>query len=68
MSDAITLIEAQEQLAAWMEASKFVAKGLQYSIGNRTLRREDSEQIRENINYWLGMVNKLKSGLSLIHI
>jgi len=57
----ITLAQAQERLTAWLEADAAVARNQSYSINNRSLTRADAEQIRENIDYWQGKVDKLKA-------
>jgi hypothetical protein len=64
MMAAITLAEARSQLSAWLTASKKVAAGQSYQIGNRQLTRVNAEHIDKMINYWQGMVNKLESGTS----
>lgn len=59
----ITSAQAEEQLAAWLEASLKVAGGQEYEIGGRKLRRADLGLINEQIKYWDGMVRRL-SGTS----
>jgi len=52
---------AQTHLDLWLEAETAVATGQSYQIGNRSLRRADLEQIREQIQYWDGMVQQLSA-------
>ncbi|SHE67656.1 hypothetical protein SAMN02745157_0690 [Kaistia soli DSM 19436] len=52
----IDLAMAQAQLAAWLEASAAVARNQEYRIGDRTLRRVDAAEIRNQIDYWEGKV------------
>lgn len=56
---AISITEAQEQLQLWLTASRLVAEGKSYAIAGRTWTGEDSKEIRENINFWSGMINEL---------
>ena len=57
---AITLTEAQEQLANWLAAERALANGGQaYAIGNRSLTRADGQFIAERITYWRGEVARL---------
>lgn len=55
----ITLSQAQEQLNAWLEASKSVANGKSYQIGDERLTNEDSDRILKMIQFWNGMVKSL---------
>jgi hypothetical protein len=58
-----TLIQAQAQLDAWLQASLNVSVKQAYEIntgGNsRMLRYADLSEIREMITYWTGIVNSL---------
>lgn len=60
---AITLEQAQAQLAAWLSASSATASGKSYTIqveGNsRTLTRNDADEILKMINYWRAEVTRL---------
>lgn len=58
----ITLAQAEAKLALWMEADDAVAGGQGYSIGNRSLTRADSKEIRENMQYWEKKVKNLTRG------
>ena len=55
----ITLTEAQEQLTAWLAASKAVANNSEYRINGRLLRRTDAAEVREMVNYWSNIVSSL---------
>ncbi len=59
-NDEITLAEAKEQLGEWKNASLAVAKGQSYTIGDRTLSRVHSSEIRKMLNYWSDIVVRLK--------
>ena len=60
MAAVVTLTEAQEQLRAWMDARAAIASGQSYSIGGRTLTRQDSETIESNIQRWHNTVRALE--------
>jgi hypothetical protein len=64
----ITLAQAEEKLALWLAAEEKVASGQEYSIGNRTLKRVNLFQIREQIKYWDATVRKLSRGTSGIRV
>jgi hypothetical protein len=55
----LTLTEAQEQLDAYLLASKAVAEGKQYAIAGRVWYSEDAKEIREMIIFWQGIVKEL---------
>lgn len=55
----ITLAQAEEQLAIWMAASSAVAKKQEYQIGDRSLTHVDAAEIREQITFWDGHVQRL---------
>lgn len=57
----ITLVQAQTQLAAWLEADAAVAQNQSYSIAGRSLSRADAATITEKIKYWNGMVKQLEA-------
>jgi hypothetical protein len=64
---AITLVQAQAQLAAWLAASSAVASGQEYDIdtgggGRRHLVRADAAEIRQQINYWKAQVEAMTPG------
>jgi len=58
----ITLVEAEAQLAEWLAASRAVAKGQAYSLGNRALTRADAKEIREQVSFWNRQVLRLTRG------
>jgi hypothetical protein len=55
----IDLTTANAHLTSWLTAETAVAAGQAYTIGNRTMRLADLQQIREQIQYWDGMVQRL---------
>lgn len=65
MTSAITLEQAQAQLTAWLAASTATAGGQEFEIstgnGSRRLKRTDAAEIRQQINYWKGMVESLSA-------
>jgi hypothetical protein len=58
---AITLAEAQSQLAAWLAASKAVANNQSYKIGDRELTRVNAAWINQQILYWEQKVTQLEN-------
>ncbi len=59
-----TLAIAEQHLSGWLAADSAVAKGQAYQIGGRALTRADAAEIRRNITFWQGWVNKLnRSGI-----
>ena len=58
----ITLIQAEEQLTAWLAASTATATGQSYSIAGRSLTRADADQIRNQIKFWDNYVKRLSGG------
>ena len=56
-----TLVEATAQLAAWEAASLATADGRSYSIGDRSLTRNDTSQILEMIAFWQRRVDALSA-------
>jgi len=57
---AISLIQAQDQLTAWLAASTAVASGQSYSIAGRTLSRVNATEIRQQVEFWESKVNQLR--------
>lgn len=49
---ALTLANAEAQLALWLEADAAVATGQSYEIAGRRLTRTDAGTITEKIEYW----------------
>lgn len=62
MADGITLAQANESLAIWMEADKRVAQGQAYSIGGRSLTRANAKEITDKIKFWQNQVSSLSGG------
>jgi len=60
----VTLAEARQHLAAWLEADAAVATGQAYTIGSRSLTRADAASIAERIAYWRRIVEQLEAGRS----
>lgn len=58
----ITLAQAEAKLTTWMDAEDKIAQGQEYQIGARRLKRADLAEVREQITYWNGWVNKLSNG------
>lgn len=58
----ITLAQAEAKLAEWMAADTAVAGGQSYMIGGRSLTRANAAEIRKNIDYWNGHVERLSRG------
>jgi len=61
MSDDITLAEAQEQRDLYLAASRAIAIGKSYTIGNRQLTRLDSTEVRNMLTYWQRAVRSLSA-------
>lgn len=58
----ITLAQAEAQLSSWLAASTAVASNQSYTINNRSLTRANATEIREQINFWNNMVQRLDRG------
>ena len=61
MAAVVSLAEAQEQLRLWMEARSALAGGQSYSLGGRTLTRQDSDTVEANIQRWHNTVLALEA-------
>lgn len=59
---AITLLQAEAQLTAWIAASTAVSQGQAYTIGTRTLSRANASEILKMINFWEAKVLRLADG------
>ena len=59
---AISLAQAEAQLAAWLDASLKVASNQSYEIDGRRLTRADAGEIRNQIDYWDRKVKSLTRG------
>lgn len=55
----ISLEQAQAKLTTWLAADDKIAAGQSYTIGGRTLTRANSKEVRENIDYWNNLVQKI---------
>ncbi|MGG1638218.1 DUF6148 family protein [Paenibacillus sp. NRS-1760] len=53
---------AQERLDMWLAAEAAVATGQEYSIGQRSLKRADLSEIREQMLFWNRELQSLSSG------
>lgn len=56
---AITLADAQAQLAAWLAASAAAATSQSYEIAGRKLTRANSSEILEQVKYWQAQCDAL---------
>ena len=69
MASSITLVQAQENLAAWIAADQAVAKNQSYSFETGGFRRQvtraDAGEIRKNIIYWDRRVAQIENGGSM---
>ena len=54
------IADAKKELKLWQEASKAIMTGQEYRMGTRFLRRVDSKEIREWINYYEDKIAKLE--------
>ncbi len=64
---SLTVVEIRTQLDTWLAASAAVATGQAYSIGDRSLTRANSEDIRRQIDYWsaqLAIAERAEAGSS----
>jgi len=60
---AITLADAEAQLAAWLTASLALAEGKEYRMPNgKTVKREDGSEVRAQISHWNSKIIQLKAG------
>lgn len=57
-----TRTELDEQIALYKEALKKCASGASYSIGSRSLTRQDLPRIREHLAYLAGELAALQGG------
>jgi hypothetical protein len=65
---AITLAQAESQLALWLAADAAVATGQSYGHGQSSLTRADAGKITDKIEYWGKKVSQLSNGRSGIVI
>ena len=59
---ALTSIQAQTALDAWIAADLAVAKGQSYSMNGRSLTLANAKEIREQIQYWERRVAAFAAG------
>lgn len=62
----MTLIQAQKHLDAWLEADLSLATGEEYTIDGIRLRRSNADYVRNQIEYWTAMVNRLQGNRQTI--
>lgn len=55
----ITLAQAEAKLQTWLDAEDAVARGQEYAIEGRSLKRADLKMIGDRVTYWNGMVAQL---------
>lgn len=58
MTATMTLERAQSELAAWLDASTKLARGLAVSVNGRSITHSNAKEVREMINYW----SKIEAG------
>ena len=59
---AITLEQAQAHLDAWLAADLALSTSEIYRMGNQTLTRANWKAVKDRVQYWANMVDKLSSG------
>jgi hypothetical protein len=59
---AVTLVQAQTQLDAWLACSLAVAQNQSYTIGMRTFTRANAKEITAMISHWEQRVQALSRG------
>jgi len=60
----MTLAQAQASLAQWQTALEHASTGASYSIGGRTLTRQDVTAIRAEIQRWHNTINAIRARLN----
>ena len=58
---AISAAKAREHLDVWLEAESAIATGQSYQIGNRSLTRANLADVRRQIDYWRGLVERAEA-------
>lgn len=58
---ALTVMQAQTALDAWIAADLAVARGQSYSMNGRSLTLANTREIREQIQYWERRVATMQS-------
>lgn len=64
----ITLDLAQQRLDAYLAAEEAALAGKAYTIGNRSLARQDLSEIRKGIEIWDARVKRLSTGRSGVRL
>ena len=59
---AVTLAQAQAQLAAYLEAERKVLDNQSYVIGTRAFTLANLSEVRKGIGYWSSLVDQLQRG------
>jgi len=62
---SITIAEARNMLALYIDAEKKVLLGQEYTIKDRTLKRADLRYIAEERKKWQTLVDQLESGAGM---
>ena len=57
----MTAADAFLRFEKWRDAHEALQFASQYTIGDRTLTRTDSEEIRYWMSYWAGQVKRLRA-------
>ena len=61
MAEIVSYAEAAAHLKEWTAALQATATGQSYSIGGRTLTRQDNQTIRAEIRRWHNTVTSLEA-------
>jgi hypothetical protein len=56
-----TQADAQARLQLWLDADEAVSKGQSYAIGDRSLSRAQTDEIRANITFWQRQVQAFRA-------
>lgn len=64
LADVISLAEAQEHLAAWLNADTLVSKGQAVSAFGRSYTAADAQTITDKIKFWKQYIVDLKDEAS----
>jgi len=62
---SVTLTEAREMLALYIEAEKHILQGQSYTIKDRTLTRADLRTVAQERRRWQSIVDGMMSGGSV---
>ena len=61
MTSTIPLTEATEQRDLYLAASRAIAAGKAYTIGNRQLTRLDAADVRDQLAYWNRAIKQIEA-------